>query len=85
MKSIFLNLGDTIRKYLPDSSISTDIIVGFPGETEKEFDETLQVMNQVVFDRAFMFKYSSRPGTKAAEYSYQISEEIKQNRLNDNL
>ena len=79
--SEFLNLVDTIRSYNSDTSISTDIIVGFPGETEEEFEETLQVMNQVVFDRAFMFKYSSRPGTKAAEYSDQINEEIKQNRL----
>ena len=79
--SEFLNLVDTVRSYIPDASISTDIIVGFPGETEVEFEETLQVMNQVVFDRAFMFKYSSRPGTKAAEYSDQINEEIKQNRL----
>jgi len=79
--SEFLNLVDTVRSYIPDASISTDIIVGFPGETEVEFEETLQVMNQVVFDRAFMFKYSLRPGTKAAEYSDQINEEIKQNRL----
>ena len=79
--SEFLNLVETVRRYIPDTSISTDIIVGFPGETEAEFEETLQVMNQVVFNRAFMFKYSLRPGTKAAEYSDQINEEIKQNRL----
>jgi tRNA-2-methylthio-N6-dimethylallyladenosine synthase len=77
----FLILVEKTRKYLPNCSISTDIIVGFPGETEKEFIETLHVMNQVVFDRSFMFKYSSRPGTKAAEYTDQIDEQIKQNRL----
>jgi tRNA-2-methylthio-N6-dimethylallyladenosine synthase len=80
-KSEFLSLVDVIREYLPDCAISTDIIVGFPGETEEEFKETLQVMNKVVFDRAFMFKYSSRPGTKAAEYTDQISEKNKQDRL----
>ena len=77
----FLELVDTIRKYIPDCSISTDIIVGFPGETNTEFEETLEVMNTVVFDRSFMFKYSSRPGTKAAEYTDQIDENIKQERL----
>jgi tRNA-2-methylthio-N6-dimethylallyladenosine synthase len=80
-KTEFLNLVDTIRDYMPDCSISTDIIVGFPGETNAEYEETLEVMNQVIFDRAFMFKYSSRPGTKAAEYSDQIDEDIKQGRL----
>ena len=80
-KSEFLSLVDIIREYLPGCAISTDIIVGFPGETEKEFEETLQVMDKVIFDRAFMFKYSPRPGTKAAEYSDQINEEIKQDRL----
>lgn len=80
-KSEFLKLVDTTRKYLPDCSISTDIIVGFPGETDKEYDETLKVMDEVIFDRAFMFKYSSRPGTKASEYTDQISEDIKQDRL----
>ena len=77
----FLELVDTIRRYMPDCSISTDIIVGFPGEKNAEFEETLEVMNRVVFDRSFMFKYSSRPGTKAAEYTDQIDEVIKQERL----
>jgi len=80
-KTEFLILVDSIRKYMPNCSISTDIIVGFPGESTAEFEETLDIMNKVVFDRAFMFKYSSRPGTKAAEYSDQIDENIKQERL----
>jgi len=77
----YLELVDKIRQYLPGCSISTDIIVGFPGETEAEFQETLHVMNSAGFSSAFMFKYSSRPGTKAAEYSEQIDESTKQNRL----
>ena len=77
----YLELVDKIRQYLPGCSISTDIIVGFPGETESEFQETLNVMNSARFSSAFMFKYSSRPGTKASEYSDQINESIKQLRL----
>ncbi len=77
----FLQLIARIRNYIPNCSISTDIIVGFPGETDEEFEETLKVMDSSAFDSAFMFKYSSRPGTKAAEYTDHISEEVKQNRL----
>ena len=77
----YLDLVNKIRYYLPGCSISTDIIVGFPGETESEFQETLHVMNSSSFSNAFMFKYSSRPGTKASEYSDQICESTKQIRL----
>ena len=66
---------------MPNCSISTDVIVGFPGESNQDFQETLDVMDKVKFDFAYMFKYSSRPGTKAAEYTDQISEDNKQNRL----
>ena len=72
-----------IRKVIPDCQLSTDIIVGFPGETDTEFKETLEVIEKVSFNTAFMFKYSSRPGTKASEYSGQVSEEVKQNRLQE--
>ncbi len=77
----FLTLVRNIRQSLPDAGISTDIIVGFPGETETEFQDTLAVMNEVKFDSAFMFKYSSRRGTKAAEYEDQVAEKEKQHRL----
>ena len=77
----FLDLVSKIKSYLPNCSISTDIIVGFPGETEDEFLETLDVVKKVHFDSSFMFKYSSRPGTKAAQYTDKVSEEEKQNRL----
>ena len=80
-KQEFLDLVDIIKKYIPDCSLSTDIIVGFPGETNSEFDETIEVVSKVEFDSAFMFKYSARPGTKAAEYTDQISEDIKQSRI----
>jgi len=77
----YLLLVKEIRSYLPNCAISTDIIVGFPGETEEEFDETLKIVENVKFDFSYMFKYSSRPGTKAAEFSDQISENVKQARL----
>ncbi len=77
----YLSLVALIREILPDCSLSTDIIVGFPGETEGEFAATLDVMAQVAFDSAFTFKYSVRPGTKAAEYHDQVPEQEKQARL----
>ena len=80
-KKDFLILVKKIRKMLPNVGISTDIIVGFPGETEEDFLETINVMEEVKFDSAFNFKYSPRIGTKASEYEDQISEIIKQKRL----
>jgi len=77
----FIQLAHRIREILPGVGISTDIIVGFPGETEFEFSETLTVMEEVKFDSAFNFKYSPRPGTKASEYDDPIPEDIKQQRL----
>ena len=80
-KEKFIELAEKIRIYLPGVGISTDIIVGFPGETEEEFNETLEVMRKVKFDSAFTFKYSPRKGTKAIEYDDQLGEDEKQNRL----
>ena len=77
----FILLAKNIREMIPDAGISTDIIVGFPGETEFDFQETLDLMEQVKFDSAFNFKYSQRRGTKAIEYDDQISESVKQKRL----
>ena len=77
----FIELAHRIREILPGVGISTDIIVGFPGETEFEFSDTLTVMEEVKFDSAFNFKYSPRPGTKASEYDDPIPEDIKQERL----
>ena len=80
-KEEFIYLVEKIRNVLPNCSISTDIIVGFPGETDNDFLETLEMMKINEFNFAYMFKYSSRPGTKAAEYDNQIDEDIKQKRL----
>ena len=82
-KSKFLSLVDLIRGILPDVGISTDIIVGFPGETDEDFRQTIDVMNRVKFDSAFNFKSSPRRGTKASEYDDQILEQTKQERLQE--
>ena len=80
-KDQFLARVNQIRNTLPNVGISTDIIVGFPGENELEFQETMDVMEVVKFDSAFTFKYSSRPGTKAAEFDDHVPEDEKQYRL----
>ena len=80
-KEQFIDLVSKIREYMPNCTLSTDIIVGFPGESEDDFVETLEVVEKVKFDFSYMFKYSSRPGTKASQYTDQIDESIKQDRL----
>jgi len=71
-----------LRKAIPGISITTDLIVGFPGETEKDFKETLSLVNEVGFDSAYCFKYSPRPGTKSAtDYPDDVSKEVKEDRL----
>lgn len=69
-----------IRKYMPEAGITTDIIVGFPGETEQEFKETLEFVKDIRFSRIHVFKYSVREGTKAAEMTEQVSDSIKAER-----
>lgn len=76
----YLGLIDMIRRYLPDCGITTDIMVGFPYETEEDFLDTMDIVEQVRFSTAFTFIYSVRKGTKAAEMP-QIPYEIKQNRI----
>jgi len=70
-----------IREMVPDCSISTDIIVGFPGETDGEFEETMKVVEQVRYDSAFTFNYSPRRGTAAAELDGQVPHEVKRERM----
>ena len=70
-----------VRKYRPDIAIASDFIVGFPGETDKDFEETLELVKQIQYASAYSFKYSRRPGTPAAAMMYQIAEEVKDERL----
>jgi tRNA-2-methylthio-N6-dimethylallyladenosine synthase len=76
----FLDLVKIIRKYIPDAAISTDIIVGFPGETEKQFQNTVEVMKKVKFDMAYINKYSPRQGTAAAKLGDNVSWQEKKQR-----
>ena len=71
---------DLIRKHMPDAGITTDIIVGFPGETEKEFNETIEFVKEIGFSRIHVFKYSPRKGTPAAKYKNQVHGKIKNQR-----
>jgi tRNA-2-methylthio-N6-dimethylallyladenosine synthase len=78
----YLKIIEYIRKKLGYVSITTDLIVGFPTETEQEYEQTLQAVRDVQYDAAFMFRYSVRPGTAAAQYEDDIPEEEKIRRLN---
>ena len=80
-KEQYLELADKIRKAMPDISLTTDIIVGFPGETEEDFLETLDVVRKVRYDSAFTFIYSKRTGTPAAAMENQVPEEIVKERF----
>ncbi len=80
-KEQYLNLVEKIRRAVPDISLTTDIIVGFPGETEEDFEETLDVVRKVRYDSAFTFIYSKRTGTPAAVMEDQIPEDVIKNRF----
>jgi tRNA-2-methylthio-N6-dimethylallyladenosine synthase len=77
----YLRIVESLRIARPDLALSTDIIVGFPGETEDDFQETLRAVETVQFAQAYSFKYSPRPGTPAAERASQVEEEVKADRL----
>lgn len=81
-KDKYLSLVDSIRKKIPDVSLTTDIIVGFPGETEEDFEETMDVIERVRFDSAFTFQYSKRTGTPAARMEDQVPKEVVTYRFN---
>ena len=80
-KEHYLNLIKKIKDKVPDALFSTDIIVGFPGETEEDFEETLDVVRKVNFEQIFMFIYSRRVGTVADKMENQIPETIKHKRF----
>ena len=81
----FHYMASKIREIMPNCGLSTDIIVGFPGETDEQFRETLDLMEKVKFNSAYTFKYSPRPYTKAEQFTEQISEDVKKERLDEML
>jgi len=76
----YLGIIDRVRAAMPDAAITTDIIVGFPGETEADFEQTLEVVREARFASAFTFQYSKRPGTPAAEMDGQLPKDVVQER-----
>ncbi len=82
-KEWFLDRAKKLRDLVKDVHISTDIIVGFPGESEEDFKDTLDVIREVEFEQIFSFKYSPRPFTKAAEFKNQVDEETASRRLKE--
>ena len=80
-KEEFITLAKKIKEKIPDIGLTTDIIVGFPGETDEDFQDTMDVVNEVGFENAFMFMYSKRSGTPAATMDEQVDEQVKSERL----
>jgi tRNA-2-methylthio-N6-dimethylallyladenosine synthase len=80
-KEVYLDKIDRLKKVCPSIAITADVIVGFPGEEDEDFQETLDLMERVRFDDLYSFKYSPRKGTRAAEIGDQVEEKVKQERL----
>lgn len=77
----YLHKVDYLRSSCPDIAITTDIIVGFPGETDRDFEQTMHLLEEVRFNGSFSFKYSDRPGTKSSGFMEKVTEKIKAERL----
>jgi tRNA-2-methylthio-N6-dimethylallyladenosine synthase len=77
----YLKKIDRLKFHCPDISFSTDVIIGFPGETEAEFEETLEVIRRVRFGNVYLFNYSARPGTRAVNFSDEVPEAVKEERM----
>jgi len=80
-KENFINRCEKIRALCPEATISTDVIVGFPAESDEDFEETMEVLEKVRFEQMFSFKYSARPHTEAAEFDHQIENSLAGARL----
>ncbi|MAQ07279.1 MAG: tRNA (N6-isopentenyl adenosine(37)-C2)-methylthiotransferase MiaB [SAR116 cluster bacterium] len=79
----YLKIIEKVKEYRPDIAISSDFIVGFPGETDQDHRKTLKLINEVKFASSYSFKYSPRPGTPSADFEKQVDEKIKNSRLQE--
>jgi tRNA-2-methylthio-N6-dimethylallyladenosine synthase len=84
-RSEYLDRIKKLRMVVPDIALTTDIIVGFPGESDEDFEQTMQLLKDILYDNIFAFKYSKRPGTVALELAGQVPEDIKEKRLHQVL
>lgn len=80
-RKLYLEKVAALRSYCPEITITTDMIVGFPGETDEDFEETMSLLNEVRYHGSYSFKYSDRPGTKSAEFTEKVEESVKAARL----
>lgn len=80
-RELYLEKINTLRSYCPEIAITTDVIVGFPGENAEDFEETMSLLEEVHFHGSYSFKYSDRPGTRSADFSDKIDEKTKSERL----
>ncbi|MCX5870484.1 MAG: tRNA (N6-isopentenyl adenosine(37)-C2)-methylthiotransferase MiaB [Deltaproteobacteria bacterium] len=80
-RELYLQRVAELRSFRPDIAISTDVIVGFPGETDADFAETMELLENVRFHSSFSFKYSDRPGTRSADFDDKVDEQVKSERL----
>ncbi|NOQ45522.1 MAG: tRNA (N6-isopentenyl adenosine(37)-C2)-methylthiotransferase MiaB [Desulfobulbaceae bacterium] len=80
-RELYLEKVDALRFFCPEIAISTDIIVGFPGETEQDFEQTMDLLETVRFHGSFSFKYSDRPNTRSADFDDKVDEQVKGERL----
>jgi tRNA-2-methylthio-N6-dimethylallyladenosine synthase len=80
-RELYLDKVDELRSFCPDIALSTDVIVGFPGETEADFEQTMSLLETVRFHGSFSFKYSDRPNTRSAAFPDKVDEQVKSERL----
>lgn len=80
-RELYLQKVAELRSFRPDIALSTDVIVGFPGETDADFEQTMEILEDVRFHSSFSFKYSDRPGTKSADFDDKVAELVKSERL----